>query len=280
MNEALQLLSELADHASIEDISSQLRQSGIASLEAVLTMLRSGIQTRIVEQNTAKALINIQALRNGVPNPNIVHQVPKIPFILNGVMYDPQDIVRFNGKELHFIPSANDDYMAVVDNRDVVANWMQNAYLSSVAGVDLRAAAQKYSHGGYNWGEGPGPRDYGPPPPGQPGGPSIVVGSGQTAGGRPGSWAHFFQDDWYQGDSFFLDAGLMYQDLTKVGRGMFGDWNDEISSIGFQNISFIALGSDIDFGGGLLFLWNGEPWRPSLNVYGWNDRVSSVMVIW
>ncbi|MEH7223833.1 hypothetical protein V7112_08425 [Bacillus sp. JJ1566] len=56
-------------------------------------------------------------------NSHTVQRVPQVPFSLNGTMYDPTDIKRFNGQELHFVPVLSEDHMLVVDNIELLNAW-------------------------------------------------------------------------------------------------------------------------------------------------------------
>jgi hypothetical protein len=58
---------------------------------------------------------------------------------LNGVIYDPEDVRRFDGRELHFVVACGGDYLVVVDDRRVMGQWWQSVYLSSL--IDAKPGA-------------------------------------------------------------------------------------------------------------------------------------------
>jgi hypothetical protein len=64
----------------------------------------------------------------------IEHKVPKVPFIVKGVEYDPEDIVRFNGKELLFIADARPgaSEMIVLEDKSVWSSFLQTNILATL----------------------------------------------------------------------------------------------------------------------------------------------------
>jgi hypothetical protein len=62
----------------------------------------------------------------------IAHRVPHIPFILNGTLYDPQDVQRFNGKALHWILPLNNGYMLTLDDIGDILAWWRLLRLASL----------------------------------------------------------------------------------------------------------------------------------------------------
>jgi hypothetical protein len=182
----------------------------------------------------------------------IVQRVPRIPVVLNGVTYDPEDITRFNGRELHFIAAPAGDHVLAVDDRDLMQNWWRLTYLEQYrrSGPSLAAGAQ-------------------PMPNGSP---------AQAREFHPRTW--FYEDINLGGSQIYLDANRGYYDLTEVSMGVFGDWNDEISSFWMIGTHVTVLHEDVR--------WTGQTFtvvRPhdeaefkqlSLLSVGWNDRASSL----
>jgi hypothetical protein len=83
--------------------------------------------------------------------------------------------------------------------------------------------------------------------------------------------ARFWEDDNFGGCSFATAFDL--SELFSVGTCRFG-WNDVISSFN-TNGRLAILYTDINFGGPSLTL---RGVFPSLNPFGWNDRVSSIKI--
>jgi len=156
---------------------------------------------------------------------------------LNGTLYDPEDIQRFNGQELHFVPAANRDHILVVDDRDVMVKWWQLSQLSGIAEAAKRT---------------PAPREDTIDP-----------------------HSYFREDLNYEGDFLYLLPGYWWPDLTQVSMtGLFsGDWNDEISSVSVRPNQNCVLHEHINGEGSSVTLYNNEPY---LEAFGWNDRASSV----
>jgi hypothetical protein len=122
---AMALLSAIVDgDASIQDSVAELEKYGIESAGDLLSTLSEGFR---VAQDAGEALdfenIPVETPQDLVKS--IVQRVPEVPFILNGTMYDPEDIVRFNGQELHFVASLTGGHMLVVDDRQLYACWRQ-----------------------------------------------------------------------------------------------------------------------------------------------------------
>jgi hypothetical protein len=62
----------------------------------------------------------------------IRHKVPEIPFRIDGVLYDPGDISRFDGEELAFFVRRRDE-MLVMRDRQVWAPVVQSMFVSNLA---------------------------------------------------------------------------------------------------------------------------------------------------
>jgi hypothetical protein len=49
----------------------------------------------------------------------IVHTVPQVPVIINGIKYDPEDVVLFNGQRLHFTVGKDKQLYAFSDVKEL-----------------------------------------------------------------------------------------------------------------------------------------------------------------
>jgi hypothetical protein len=169
--------------------------------------------------------------------------------VLNGTLYDPEDIQRFNGQELHFVPAASRDHILVVDDRDVMVKWWQLSYLSAIGEATKRSSASQ---------DMSKLRDHIP-------------------GTIP--WAEYHEDVNFQGDIIILYPFSGYNDLTQLSQGLFeGDWNDEISSVRMHTPEHditrrVTLYEHTHWRGSTLTLFVSHG---SLFGYGWNDRASSI----
>jgi len=239
---ALSLLSAITmGNATIEDLAMELRKHGLD-----LSSLKFSEKT--------------------LQDSRIVQRVPKIPFILNGIMYDPKDITRFNGQELHFVPAPAGDHLLVVDNRALIKSWSrlarheQNEYRSY----------QRFGPGRQT--PTPNPYDYHNPTESSTG---WYYNLGPFPGTSPAG-AICWEDINAKGSDLYVRPNRGYKDLTKKSMGIFGlggDWNDEISSVTMNKISMVRLYEHINWQGQTLDLFRDDP---DLSKYGWNDRASGV----
>ena len=49
----------------------------------------------------------------------IVHTTPQVPVIINGIKYDPEDVVLFNGQRLHFTVGKDKQLYAFSDVKEL-----------------------------------------------------------------------------------------------------------------------------------------------------------------
>jgi hypothetical protein len=284
-NRAVDLLSAiLVGDAAVGDIAAELRRQGIDSVPAVLEMVRKMARQRTAAQAAAVRPINLAGMRKKPPPrrvSNVKQRVPEVPFLLNGTLHDPKDIVRYNSRELHFIPTADGEQLLVVEDRELITTWRQYLFLSNAAKLP-----EKYLDlpGVPKPGSAKPQTMPSPIPPGQPGGPTLgPVGGGKFP--RP-TLTRFYEDENLGGDFIDLEPNRGYFDLTHVGKGAFGlgDWNDEISSVEMQYTQVCVLHEDIHWAGSTLNLF-GTTYTgtfstafPSFNLgpLGWNDRASSL----
>lgn len=49
----------------------------------------------------------------------IVHTAPQVPVIINGIKYDPEDVVLFNGQRLHFTVGKDKQLYAFSDVKEL-----------------------------------------------------------------------------------------------------------------------------------------------------------------
>lgn len=261
---------------------------GIA--EQMLKRIKKDIDIQKTEPNTGDFAFLSKRTSQEVAH-SIVHAVPEVPFVLDGITYDPTEIKRFNGQALLSMPviAADGTTFLQVFHEEigaVVAGYFQMRRIAALINFN------DFPIPGVSTPPAGTPPGTSPPPDG------TIVGCGGITGiacGQPtqpptqppahrepnppvmfGS-VQMFDDADYQGNWFWLAKGYMWQDLTSVSRGGFfgGDWNDEISSLGSTNTSCIYC-EHINLEGSKLLLGPNKP-IPHLSALGWNDRISSVL---
>ncbi len=264
IDKAIQLMAAVAaGDAGIHEIAppaeivAGLREQGIDSLEvlieAVARMARQSsrskseaqpLDIRMFDQSTPKELVE-----------TISHTAPKVPFILNGETYDPKDIKRFDGKELHFLATPSQNELIAFDDRKTISRFWEVSYVASLLNMPAgRLAPQPLST------LAAGPERYGP----------FIAWPDCDDG--PG--AYFYSDsgaeDW--GDELHCPPNRGYPRLSQVSRGLFGtsDWNDCISACQGRDVNVIALYEHSNWQGRTYTGWN----QSSLDYLGWNDLAS------
>lgn len=195
------------------------------------------------------------------------HGVPTVPVKIDGVLYDPKDINRFNGTPLHFVaPTKESPLQAFTGDQ-----W------PSIIKEQVRTEMMA-SHGDIQFLDCPAGSRY----------PCYVVPSVPGGGVTIHPPAEFFTDVNFGGDHIWLNKGRQWSDLTKVGRGDFWDrhdWNDCISSVNPDQEGlpgWLVMCEDIHLGGrSFTILITNSPGDglpiPSLVPFGWNDICSSIV---
>ena len=270
----IEMIAALArGDAGREEVVASLRRDGLDALDVIVAVLGRAAE-RSDPRRLAHRPIQLPRPGDGAPRqPGGAHHVPRVPVLLGGTLYDPADINRFDGVELHFVPA--DDHLIAIEERSVIAQLWQTSYLS--------AAAEKYKYGGHESGVEPAftPTPF---PPMEPGGelpPSGQGGVGEVPYPHPGAGPEtlLFEHMGRTGDYVTLPGNRGFDDLTKVGKGFLGmgDWNDVISSIWMHKTSVCVLHEHIHKEGSSFTVWGGATWvQGHLVEYGWSDRASSV----
>jgi hypothetical protein len=274
-DEPLDLINAVANgDAQREDVVKALKDQGIDALDLLVEVLAKAGQ----KPSSKAEPVNLLDPRRAASRPQVepAHRVPQRPFVLNGTLYDPADIKRFDGQELHLIARAGGDPLLAIDDRDLMERWWQLSYISSMtkpmADEKMLTAEGGGSIGIESHGAGLG------------GGGGGGVGSstdwslehphtGASSSGRVATHAYFHEDIFYRGSDLELQRGFSFPDLTRVAWTFFGtgDWNDEISSA--QVFATTVLWEHVQFGGSSLTL---QAPNSDLVPYGWNDRTSSI----
>jgi hypothetical protein len=273
-DKVLALLGALAEGTAAEaDVTATLRDQGIESVPALLAAFTEAARKR--QSESQARWINLKQLLARPADVTIaptrtVHRVPKLPFLLNGTLYDPQDVQRFNGMDLHFCVSHRRNHIVAIDDRELMIQWWQLKYLDELTNPKL----EEYRYGGHQSGPGPDP---------QAGPPDMVVGKPSP---QPQNFWLLHEDAHFSNDFLSLETGHYYGNLTSVGKGFFGvfgldDWNDVISSMKQLStanscIVFEHKQFGVEDGGDSLTVVVNEP---NLEDLGWNDRITSVIAL-
>ena len=282
------LRSSHIDGITKEALIQAFRDDGISDLEGIAEHMLRRIERDLDRQKAEPRLIDFSPLAARTPDSvarGIVHAVPSVPLIFDGVTYNPEDIHRFDGQALIFVPITASDgtnwlQLFPEEIATVLAGYFQTrqlVYLVNPADFPIVPLLDPppgpgdppppiYCHGSSNGiicGSGPG----GDPPPLPPPPPSPPITTNQV---------EMFDDADYTGNWFWLGRGYMYKDLRAVGRGGWfgGDWDDSISSLSSTNTSCIYC-EYVNLEGSKLYLGPNKP-ISNLSIIGSNDRISSV----
>jgi hypothetical protein len=280
-------LSELKE----DEILEALREEGVKNLEELVRRLSKSIRDLENKYIQRSIPLDLELLSKPTPSEivsKIVHKVPKLPFIIGNTEYDPTDINRFNGQELHFVlathPRGDDVLIVFREKMNPLMNYLQMKYISQLGSVWAL---------GYAWPTDWPPGPAWPPPPtppvplpgsggcGYPGLPPCGPGA-PTPPVPPAPWyptqVQFFEGINYSSSWGWLDAGRGWPDLTQVSRDNFlffsSDWNDCISSLSSTG-SECTYYEHINFQGSSIAIPPNKP-VPNLLDIGWNDRISSI----
>jgi hypothetical protein len=253
--------------ASVEDIARHLRDQGISTIEDIVGSLRSAASA--AEAAVLPSVIDSATFfspeRLAAPG-NIVQVVPSVPILIDGTLYDPQDISRFDGQELHFIATPGGDHLLAISDRAVMSKWWEGTFLSSLASRPPLEALALLS-------------------------PQLAAAQYMTRSTDFPATVVYYSDINYGGWSISHPPNRGYANLTQHHMGVFGwgsAWNDKISSVSGQKVRLSVLYEHINWGGQTFTLWSYTPSSPegpvphaiidarNLHPWGWGDRASSV----
>lgn len=293
------------DRITVTDVLQALAQNGIEDLEQLVKA-----QIDSAKMSTYKPdSLNLYALpadTPGDPAYPIVHRRPEMPVLVDGVLYDPADINRFDGQPLHFLVKPNDDGSAAL--LAYTGSQWTTALRTYFQLRDMLSAFDVVPVDFSIPGPPTAPNPITPPPiplpavPGSPGAPKAPSVQQPPSSGNPQSpspltkqppspplvalalpppptESQFFSDANFGGDWMWLGPHLAWNDLTRVPRARFlvfsSNWNDVISSLRTW-VGTVTLYEDINRGGSSITFPPANH-IPDLGPSGWNDRVSSIV---
>jgi hypothetical protein len=268
------LISAVASgEASREDVVADLKKQKVDALDVLIEVFAQ--QARASSSRSRGERIDVQALSakpTSAP-PKAVHRAPSLPILLRGTLYDPQDISRFDGTELHFVATGGDHILAI-DDRAMMENWWQTSFLSSMASSN-NTMLPRSTHGttinNGRPGSGVEPTDFTPRP-------TLVGGCYLVPTPAPIEHTNFYEHPGFIGDRLELEAGqgaisdLREEHLGGIFSGH--DWNDKISSVQMVRTEVTVLFEHISFSGNSITITGGG--AGELFSLGWDDRASCV----
>jgi len=176
----------------------------------------------------------------------IVHQTPKVPVVVDGKKMAPEQIHRFDGTPLYTRVSA--------DGKTLIATTSLAKYKAVLKskGVTLPRQGAKA--------------------------PSSK--KARTSGA--GHWARIWTDNFLRGNQYTINSGLGVANMNAIsGCGWFSCWFFENSVSSVDTYGKGAVLYDLsNFNPYYGTLYIGANIQADLQVYGWNDRTSSVFTDW
>jgi hypothetical protein len=175
----------------------------------------------------------------------ITHRVPNVPLFLDGEMLeDPQEITKHNGRPLCYTPLRMRVGIALAAFTDPQAMISESRNLvRTTTEESITLASSEH----------------------------ICTTNPDSLGERVQFYEHINED----GDTIGLNPDRAYSDLTRVSHGLFGDWNDVISSVGWCRWD-VSLFQHTNFQGNELWLPAGCN-TPNLDQLLWSDQASSIV---
>ncbi|TIS85633.1 hypothetical protein, partial [Mesorhizobium sp.] len=153
-----------------EALIKAFNDDGISDLEGAAEHILRRIRKDIEVQKTEPRLIDFAPLGKRTPSDvarDIVHVAPEVPFILDGVQYDPREIRRFDGRALIFMP------VVAADGSDWLQLFPEEVGSTLASYFQMRQLEKLMQMAGF----------IGGTPPGFP--PSGGIGPGQPTGDVP-----------------------------------------------------------------------------------------------
>ena len=174
----------------------------------------------------------------------IVHQTPKVPLVVDGKRMAPEQIHRFDGKPLYTRVSA--------DGKKLIATTSLAKYKSYLKsqGVTLPRSGAK--------------------------------APAKARSSAAGHWARVWTDNFLRGHQYTVNSGLGVANMNAIsGCGWFTCWffENSVSSVDtYGKAAVLYDASNFYPYAGSLYI--GPNTQVDLQVYGWNDRTSSVFTDW
>lgn len=258
-----------------DEMLAAIKEEKIETVTDLVARLASTFNESTDQRSPSPKPLDVQALSKPASREiisAIEHRVPKVPFILNGIEYDPRDIRRFDGRALYFIAGSKAvprDSMLVFDDRAIVTNWLQMVHLTKMVNLDLANASSSPSQS-----PGTGVLTHGPEHPPNPKdswstGGSVPIDGGIPATDPPDSVTADALMFWYwnfHGPSLRLGPHQQIADL--------GPWSRNITSL-WATTSLCGYFDTLGFQAAILLVVPGNSYN-DLDLLGWDERIASV----
>jgi hypothetical protein len=137
--------------ATADELLVAFKEDGTDTLRDLVVKWLHSLEDEKKHNYLAPSRINIKLIETQTSKERIaktVHRVPKVSFILNGVEYDPKDIRRFNGTELHFVvgsKAVSRDSLLAFEDKALLTNWLHGLSLRSSFGNDKGSGIQLHA---------------------------------------------------------------------------------------------------------------------------------------
>lgn len=243
-------------------------EEGIRSLEDLAKRLVDTFR----DASSFPQAIDLSVLSRLTPksiSKQIVHKVPKYPLLRAGVLYDPKDIVRFNGQVLlYVVDSRFHDSILIIDDPETIRTILSVQIFSGISDrwASIRDVVESKAVPPSN----PPLTPQGEEPEVQP--PAFDQYPYRS---KSSPDLRLFSRKGWGGNRLDVRAGTQWSDLTKAWIFYpFDDWNDEINSM-FPTSSVHIFKEHVNFVGSFLILPK-HTFISNFGDYGWDARVSSV----
>ena len=227
----------------------QLSARGITTLEQLVES--QALMQKPQRIDSEKALQDVFS-RLAPPDPSFKSKIgppaSSVAIVLDGKRVDYNAIARLNGQPLDYVATTlkgGEPALVIFSDRSIMKNHRLRQFRGSFQAISQEVEKALVA-GGLQ--------------------PASAIVQGIDLGGR------FFEDHFYQGGYGTLAPNDYLPDLTKLSDGLFGNWNDKISSIQMGRCSCQAW-EDINQGGSSLSLYQDTQ---ELDSIGWNDRISTI----
>jgi hypothetical protein len=227
----------------------QLSARGITTLEQLVES--QALMQKPQRIDSEKALQDVFS-RLAPPDPSFKSKIgppaSSVAIVLDGKRVDYNAIARLNGQPLDYVATTlkgGEPALVIFSDRSIMKNHRLRQFSGPFPAISQEVENALLA-GGLQ--------------------PASAIVQGIDLGGR------FFEDHFYQGGYGTLAPNDYVPDLTKLSDGLFGNWNDKISSIQMGRCSCQAW-EDINQGGSSLSLYQDTQ---ELDSIGWNDRISTI----
>jgi len=176
----------------------------------------------------------------------------RVPVVVDGVLYQPEEAARFEGVQLYSLVTADAVQQGIMYAFTTCEGLLK--FLSEQGRPAPPNCEPKARKGG--------PGDY------------YILKDGEQEASVLIDWTKFWKDINQGGGEFGSAPYVYWEDLRYTPSG----WNDVISSLQVGNVPDWAILYQNVYGGGDQLWAETGVYISDLRDYGWNDRASSIAV--